>query len=401
MFQSPTRHRVAFGLALLGLVVSAEILYVEHQLATDAGYTSFCNLGGVINCDVVMGSRYGRMLDVPVGAWAALSFVVGALAAAPGAFVGAPGGLADLVLIAFASGTFGFSMVLAGVMALVLHHACLLCLSLDVVVIAWFVTVVPLARGFAASAGASWLRRRPAAYATVVAALAVAVAGGTLAAVQTPPPAATSEDVAARDPDFAKAYLALPVTSVAALVPADAAAKGRADAPVTIVEFSDFECPACGQAFKDLHDLLRVRSDVRLVFRNFPLDSSCNEAMPRALHPDACLAAAAAQCAGEQRRFWEYHDLLFENQKELDRDSLFRHARELELDIPTFRTCLDDPATRARVAEDVRAGIAAGVESTPTLFINGRRVNGALERSYYDYALILERERPGAAQGRP
>jgi uncharacterized membrane protein len=65
MFQSPTRHRVAFGLALLGLVVSAEILYVEYQLATDSGYTSFCNLGGVINCDVVLGSRYGRVLDVP------------------------------------------------------------------------------------------------------------------------------------------------------------------------------------------------------------------------------------------------------------------------------------------------------------------------------------------------
>jgi protein-disulfide isomerase/uncharacterized membrane protein len=401
MFQSPTRHRVAFGLALLGLVVSAEILYVEYQLATDSGYTSFCNLGGVINCDVVLGSRYGRVLDVPVGAWAAASFVVGALAAAPGAFAGATGGIADLVLIAFASGTFGFSMVLAGVMALVLHHACLLCLSLDVVVIAWFVTVVPLARGFAASAGTSWLRRRPAAYATVVAALAVAVAGGTFAAVRTPPPAATTADVESRDPDFARAYLNLPVTPVATLVPADAASKGRADAPVTIVEFSDFECPACGQAFKDLHDLLRVRTDVRLVFRNFPLDSSCNEAMPRALHPDACLAAAAAHCAGEQRRFWDYHDLLFENQKALDRDTLFRYARDLELDIPTFRTCLDDPATRARLAEDVRAGIAAGVESTPTLFINGRRVNGALERSYYDYALILEHERPGAAQGRP
>jgi protein-disulfide isomerase len=181
----------------------------------------------------------------------------------------------------------------------------------------------------------------------------------------------------------------------------DAAVRGRNDAPVTIVEFSDFQCPACGQAFRDLHELVARRKDVRLVFRNFPLDSSCNEAISRALHPDACRAAIAAECARRQNRFWEFHDRLFEHQQALDRDSMFRYARELELDIAAFRTCLDDPATRARVSDDVRAGIAAGVESTPTLFINGRRINGALEHPYYDHALILEQERGGAASRRP
>jgi protein-disulfide isomerase len=181
----------------------------------------------------------------------------------------------------------------------------------------------------------------------------------------------------------------------------DAPMKGPADAPVTIVEFSDFQCPACGQAFKDLHDLLRRRTDVRLVFRHFPLDSACNEGMSRTVHADACLAAAAAECAQRQSRFWEYHDRLFENQHTLDRDSLFRYAREVGLDIPTFRACLDDPATSSRVSDDVRAGIAAGIESTPTLFINGRRVSGALGRAYYDYALVLEEERERTSSGRP
>jgi protein-disulfide isomerase len=168
--------------------------------------------------------------------------------------------------------------------------------------------------------------------------------------------------------------------------------KGPADAPFTIVEFSDFECPACGHAFGDLRDLVRTRSDVKLVFRNFPLDSRCNREMQQQLHPDACQAAAAAECAGQQDRFWEYHDLLFEHQKALDRDSLFRYARDLGLDITQFRTCLDDPATMARIAEDVSAGARLGIESTPTIFINGRRVPGALERPYYDFALVIEKD---------
>ena len=82
--------------------------------------------------------------------------------------------------------------------------------------------------------------------------------------------------------------------------------------------------------------------------------------------------------------------MLFENHEHLERDNLFRYARELGLDIPSFRTCLDDPATTERVGADVEAGARAGVSSTPTLFINGRAVEGALDRRYYDYALILE-----------
>jgi protein-disulfide isomerase/uncharacterized membrane protein len=395
----PTRHRAALVLALIGLAVSAVIVDVDRRIQTEAGYTSFCNLGGVINCDVVLGSRYGRFLDVPVAVWAAAGFAGGAIAAVPGALLGVAGGLADLALIALASGALGFSAVLALVMGLVLEHACLLCLTLDVVVVSWFVTVLPLARSFQ-PAGAM-LRRRAIAYATAAGALALALAGGTLAAVYTPGPASSSADVEKRDPEFARQYRKLPVVPASVLVAPDAPSKGPADAPVTIVEFSDFQCPACGQAFKDLHDLLRRRSDVRFVFRNFPLDSSCNEAMQRTVHPDACLAAVAAACAARQSRFWEYHDLLFENQRALDRDSLFRYAREAGIDLPTFRTCLDDPSVHARITDDVRAGIAAGIESTPTLFINGRRVSGALDRPYYDYALVLEREREPASTGRP
>ena len=401
MSSSSPRHRIALVIAFLGVAVSGLVLYEELQLATVPGHSAFCTLGGVINCDVVLASRYGRFLDLPLGVWAIAAFALGVLAAVPGALRGVTGGLADLALIGLASGALGFSLVLAGVMAFALHHVCLLCLTLDAIVVAWFVTVLPLARNFAASRTAGWLRGRTAAYATALAGITTAFASGALSAVYTPAPVTTAAEIEAREPAFVQHYLGRPTVPLASVVREDAAVKGPANAPVTIVEFSDFQCPACAQAFRDLHELLSRRTDVRLVFRNFPLDSSCNEALPRALHPNACLAAMAAECARQQDRFWEYHDRLFENQRSIERDALFRFARELGLDIAKFRTCLDAPETRARVSEDVRAGIAAGIESTPTLFINGRRIDGALEPHFYDYALVIEQERGGTAPRRP
>jgi protein-disulfide isomerase len=279
-------------------------------------------------------------------------------------------------------------------MAFVLKHVCLLCLSLDVIVVSWLVTVLPLALRVGENAPKNRLTTPMAARVAGFVAAAIALLGGTVSAVYTPPPVSTAAELETREPEFVSHYRGRPVVAMDSVLRPDAATKGRADAPVTIVEFSDFQCPACGQAFRDLHELLASRTDVRLVFRNFPLDSSCNEALPRPIHPDACNAAIAAECARRQGRFWEYHDLLFENQRTLDRDSLFRYARDVGLDVAAFRTCLDDPATRVRISDDARAGIAAGVESTPTLFINGRRIDGALERAYYDYALVLEQDKP-------
>jgi protein-disulfide isomerase len=301
-------------------------------------------------------------------------------------------GFADLALIGLASGSLGFALVLGTISMLVLRTACLLCISLYVVIVAWFVTVAPLASRFQGSARAPWLQRRAAAYAAVFAGLVLAVAAGTVEAVRGPGSAETVADVRAADPKFYELYAKLPVLAAADVLGPGTHVKGKADAPVTIVEFSDFECPACGHAFSDLRDLVRTRPDVKLVFRHFPLDKSCNRQMQQQLHPDACRAAIAAECAGQLGRFWEYHDKLFENQKTLDRDSLFRFAREVDLDIVAFRTCLDDPATLDRIAADVEAGTRFGVESTPTIFINGRRIQGALERPYYDFALVIEKD---------
>src|SRR5262245_56612046 len=112
MDPSPTRHRVALAIAILGMAVSTVALLVHHRVAAEAGYTSFCNLGGVINCDAVLASRYSTVFGVPVAAWGVLAFAFGAMLAIPGALGKQPAGLADLALLALASGSLSYLLVL-------------------------------------------------------------------------------------------------------------------------------------------------------------------------------------------------------------------------------------------------------------------------------------------------
>src|SRR2546428_1846387 len=156
---SPIRHRLALALALAGIALSALALDVHRRLAEGSGYASFCNLGGVVNCDAVLGSRYSVVLGAPVPAWGIAGFAVGAALALPGALAASAGGLADLLLLGLVSASLGFALVLAGAM-MVLGSVCLLCLGLDTVILAWFVTVLPLVSRFEAIVRAGWWRRR-------------------------------------------------------------------------------------------------------------------------------------------------------------------------------------------------------------------------------------------------
>jgi protein-disulfide isomerase len=146
-------------------------------------------------------------------------------------------------------------------------------------------------------------------------------------------------------------------------------AKGPADALVTIVEFSDFECPFCKTVVPTLEQITqKYGKEVRLVFRQFPLTS---------IHPNAQKAAEAALCANEQGKFWEMHDAMFKDQKALAVPALKTTAGGLGIDQAKFDQCLDSGRLAQRVKEDERAGALVGVSGTPALFINGRSFSGA------------------------
>jgi protein-disulfide isomerase len=150
--------------------------------------------------------------------------------------------------------------------------------------------------------------------------------------------------------------LAIPVSAVDH-------ALGAEHSPVTVVEYGDFECPICKQAAPAVKVMLeRFGSRVRFVFRHFPVESA---------HPHAMHAAQAAEAAGGQRKFWQMHDLLFENQRHLKIANLREYAQRLDLDMPRFIAEIDDEIYLQRVREHIQGGLQSHVRGTPTFYING------------------------------
>lgn len=150
--------------------------------------------------------------------------------------------------------------------------------------------------------------------------------------------------------------------------------KGPANAPITIVEYSDFQCPYCARVNPTLDQVIKTYGDkVRIVFKDFPLPN----------HPEAPKAAEAAHCAGEQGKFWDLHDRMFANQQALQIPMLKQYATSLGLDMNAFNRCLDSGKHASRVAENLKSGEALGVGSTPTLYVNGRPVVGAQPFEYF------------------
>jgi protein-disulfide isomerase len=151
-------------------------------------------------------------------------------------------------------------------------------------------------------------------------------------------------------------------------VDSDDHSAGPEDAPITLVEYGDFECPYCGQAYPIVKSIQKQLGDrIRFVFRNFPITGS---------HRHAEHAAEASEAAAAQNHYWEMHDTLFENQRALEDRDLLEYADKLALDTNKFRMELDSGVYAADVEEDVSTGIRSGVNGTPTFFVNGERFDG-------------------------
>jgi Na+/H+ antiporter NhaA len=168
--------------------------------------------------------------------------------------------------------------------------------------------------------------------------------------------------------------------------------RGPENAPVTVVEYGDFQCSYCGQAEPVIRDLLARRGDVRYVWRHLPLSD---------VHPYAQLAAEAAEAAAEQEAFWPMYDLLFAHQDTLRPGDLVHHAEELGLDVDRFRDDLRRHAGAAQVAADVESADLSGVSGTPTFFVNGRRHYGAYDSATLSAAVDTAHKRAVSAPAGP
>jgi protein-disulfide isomerase/uncharacterized membrane protein len=378
--------------AAAGALLAGVSTWVHHRVTSSHGtYTSFCSVSDTVNCDTVVTSSYGTLLGVPVSVWG-LAFYAVLLVVARRAASADEETAGRARADAFALAVFGafFSLYLLAVSAIVLKTLCLLCLGLYVVaalsLLAGWRLASPIRRSVELLRE-RWraLRRRPAlATAGAIVVTAIVLVPTWLGA----PTRMTRQEVLKSNPAFYDWYTGLPIVEVPT---GGGIAQGPKDAPIQLVEFSDFECPHCSRAYATLKDLLpRYSKEVRFVYHHFPISNKCNPSVHIDGHENACAAAIAAECAAKQGKFSAYATQLFANQESLSADDLKQYAQKVSLDLDQFQACLRSPQVAERVRHDAEMGKEVGLRQTPTFFLNGRRIEGNLSFEDWMMALAIE-----------
>jgi protein-disulfide isomerase/uncharacterized membrane protein/peroxiredoxin len=440
-------------LALMGPVVLAGISLAVHLtlmklwLLHEPDYQSGCNFGQGLNCEVNQLSSYSDIMGVPIAVWAIPTYLLMAFLAGFALIKGRGDdsevdqarNAIDLLFVLGLTATL-YSAFLAYVSYFVLEAFCPYCLGMYGVNLA-----ILFLAFFAANMSFKhlWMRLKghlnglqPAPQAFVVFALTFAAAFVWYQRADENIQKEAAQNIALRDAqqkqelekkffqDSTDSSRAKPNTEQAAQsekvtpsteTPAPPPSKdtrgfnppigpmdfawGPEDAPVTLVEFADFECSFCRLLSLNLKPIKeKFPKQVRVVFKHYPMNGECNQFMGTSrMHESACDAAKGAICAGMQGKFWEMHDLLYKNQTHLDPASIEARAKELSLDIPAWKQCLSNPAVTQKIRQDVQLAAREGINGTPRLYINGRLISGAASTSIIEYMvnMSLKQDGPG------
>jgi uncharacterized membrane protein/protein-disulfide isomerase len=402
---SKTASIFALVCALVGFGVSVEASRIHYNLLNNPSYTSFCDVSATVSCSQVYSSRYGSVGGVPVAVFGAMWFGLAALLALAGLTArdsireSVPGYL-------FAGSTLALSVILYLGYAsfVILKMVCILCVITYAAVIALFfvsgaVSTVPmmsLPRRMAQDLKV--LISSPAALALAL--LFIGGAASTLAffprdsvmsvaaATEAAPPpasAAAAEPAVTQDQrsDFEKYYTSQPRMNL--VIPNDGA-------KVLVVKFNDYQCPPCRQSYLDYKSVFAKYAashpgQVKLVLRDFPLEAECNSSVTTSMHPAGCEAAVAARLAREQNRVEPFEEWIFANQQTATRESVKQAVRDIA-NVQNFDARYD--TLLEQVKADIAYGRTLGVRSTPTFFINGVKIEGALPAVYFDQAIAYE-----------
>jgi len=388
--------RFALACALVGLAASAWAAFVHYHLLYDPRYTSFCDVSTTVSCTTVYQSRFSTIRGVPVAIVGAIWFAVAALLALAG--LTARDAVRESVAgYLFVLSTLALSVVLyLGYASLFLIKAvCILCLITYAAVIGLF-----LVSGAATSIPMKTLPRRAVRDLRVLAASPLAIAlvvlffAGAVTTVaffpresvgasgETVAPAPTQDQRS----EFLRWYESQP------RVPLIVSSEG---AKVLIVKFNDFECPACGQSYLQYKPIFaKYEADhpgaVKLVLKDYPLNPACNDNLQQAVHRSACEAAVAVRLAQAHNRRDAMEEWLYTHQPTMTPPGVRQAAKEIG-NVNDF----DEKyaSTVALVKSDAGLGRQLAVKSTPTFFINGVKIEGALPPQYFDQAIAYELNR--------
>jgi uncharacterized membrane protein len=389
---SKTAARLALLFAVIGLGASAVATYVHYHVLYDPTYTSFCDINASVSCTQVYQSRYSTLWGTPVAIFAAIWFAlavllsIAGLVARPAVRESIPGYLFALSTIALAP-----TLYLVYVSVFILKTYCPICLTMDAAVAGLFVvsgaaTAVPMMTlPGRVSRDVRVLVRSPLALTLLV--LFFAGAGTTLAffphELSAAEPEAAPQATADQRSEFERWFAAQP--RIPLIVPRD-------NAKVLVVKFNDFQCPACGQSYLQYKPVF-AKFDaehpgaVKLVLKDFPLNSECNSNLQRSLHSAACEAAVAVRLAKQHNKEAEMEEWLYTHQPDMTPAKVREMAR-------TIGGVTDFDAKYASTLELVKADVALGtqlhIQSTPTFFVNGVKFDGAISPVYFEQALNIE-----------
>jgi protein-disulfide isomerase/uncharacterized membrane protein len=355
-------------LAIAGMLVSGYSLKLYYQVQS-VGFDqpSFCNFSPTMNCEVVQASAYASLAGLPVSGLGLCFYIfIFIMALAAWIVPTAAHSIANFGWL-MGLGTFLYSAFLAYVSATILRVWCPTCIVMYAVnflvwMAWWWGGHVHPARVLS---HLSTLWKWSLGFVVVVGVGAVFMLSKSQAMQRVTP--AQLKD----------ALYAFQRGSVYTL-PTDWTNHpmwGNPNAKITIVEFSDFECPFCRvAALNFLPTLIDYQDKVRLVFVNYPLDQSCNKNVQMPMHQHACQAAVGAMCAYSQGQFWGFSEELFRNQRRISREVMLQLAEKHRLDLPKFTQCLDAQESLPMVTRDIDIGEAAQVRATPSIFVNGRQL---------------------------
>jgi protein-disulfide isomerase/uncharacterized membrane protein len=384
---------------VVGLAASAAAAYTHYHLLYDPAYRSFCDVNETISCTQVYLSRFSTVRGIPVALFGATAFALDALLSTS-ALVARPTVRENVPGYLFVLSTLSLAVILyLGYASFVLLKAvCLLCLTTYAAVIGLF-----LVSGAATTFPMTTLPRRVSRdvrvfagspLAIIVALVFVAGAASTLAwfpregaaggdpSAQAAAPAPTKDQTS----EFERWYASQP--RVPLVVPSEGA-------KVLVVKFNDFQCPACGQSYLQYKPIFaKYEAErpgaVKLVLKDYPLNRDCNDALAQTIHSAACEAAVAVRLAAAHNKTEAMEEWLYTHQPAMTPPSVRQAAHDVG-QITDFDAKY--PSTLSLVKGDVALGRQLGIKSTPTFFINGVKVEGALPPQYFDQAIALELHR--------
>lgn len=389
-------------LSVVGGVLS--FISLQQHIALKLGLQqgpSFCNLSAKVNCDAVAASPWAELFGFPLAGLGLIFYVLiflFSLVSLNSALIERTRSAACLLLVTFAG--LVYSIYLLAISHFVIGSFCLLCLGMDLVNLALFLLSFRLAPGqgfiagliegvgavvayppfvFGLGSSKGGVNRLPARIALVTGLLLV------WAGFYMPSVLAwrlKENNVAHRAAVVEKAVASWKAKSQEAIEvnPATDYSRGPQDAPIQVVEFSDYQCPACRMLYGVLEEVLKEFPDkVHFVLKNFPLDNKCNASVKREFHKFACLFAEFTRCAGEQNKFWEGVDFVFrlEMAQEVEPDEiaglLIQGAEVFGMDEQALQSCIEEGRALPAIKSDIEQGLSMNIAGTPSLWINGRR----------------------------